>query len=146
MGAYTLESLRVHRISHYADTNKCMNLKVSEIYDLDRSSLTKTEKEIFKAVHCATPRSLSEKTSWYEISIESPTLNEMFEENTKLDIGAEISYTTEQDTQPLLIQHLCLPACQMLKHLDGVGFHNSNGITVERHPKLQPINPPYQFW
>ena len=70
--------------------------------------------------------------AWYEISVSSARADELFEQNKWLELGEEASWTTESLSTANVAQAMYLPACEMIKKMDGVGYWNENGTDVDK--------------
>lgn len=71
----------------------------------------------------------------------------MFKQN--LVLGEEPSWTPEKLSEVNAAQSMYLPACEMLKQMDGVGFYNDNEVDVKAAERQEPSEPesgPYFFW
>ena len=51
-----------------------------------------------------------------------------------MELGAEAAWTPADLFEAGVIDSMLVPACEMLKQMDGVGFYNENGID----PRIQP--------
>lgn len=88
---------------------------------------------------------------WHEVSISCPKADEMFQQNKTLELGEETSWTVEKLSKVEAVQSMYLPACEILKKMDGVGCYNDNEIdarasqssvsSAEAEPPA-----PYFFW
>lgn len=90
-------------------------------------------------------------TSWFEASISSVKAEELFVQNEELTLGEEAEWTAEQLKQDGVFRSLWGPALQMLKEMDSVGHHNSNGQEIrapktEAPTKRREDDPSYSFW
>jgi hypothetical protein len=128
---FHLADLRVNRICQYKSGNKKSTLKISELHSLDIHKLAVPDKliTIFKLFPGPSDRKPFQKLNcWYEVSISCPQLDELLEENKKLQLGEETSWTDKDLLDAGVAQSIYLPACEMLKKMDGVGQHNRNGL------------------
>jgi hypothetical protein len=130
---FQLDGLRVHRISKYRSKDNQAILKVSDIQDLDVRNRSIPDKNItiFEAKRNMSPRKATEKLDfWYEVSISSPLVDDALAQNKLLSLGDEADWTAERFSKMDIAEKTCLPACQMLKQMDGIGYYNDNGIDV----------------
>jgi len=71
--------------------------------------------------------------NWIEVSIHSTKVDELLSQNERLELGDEVGWLPEHFTKADAAQTLYLPACEMLKQMDGIGYHN------EHHMKVRDI-------
>jgi hypothetical protein len=151
--------VRVRRINRYRSIDTKSMLNVSEVRELQMFDTPGDGCIIWKAVGCVAPdSSLTTQQGnrykwfylWHEVSISCPKADEMFEQNNSVELGEETSWDSKKLSEIHAAQSLCLPACAMLKQMDGVGFYNDNNIDVEHilgASEAQQEPPvPYFFW
>jgi len=90
-------------------------------------------------------------TFWHEVSISSVQANKILLENTSLELGDKASWTLQILSNADAAQAMYLPACEMLKKMDGIGYYTENYINpsaaVPPPSKIeQEAHVPYQFW
>lgn len=111
-----------------------------------------TDLTVFKAIPSSIPRPGCEKVDiWHEVSISSVDANKVFEQNKRLELGDEADWTTEYLLKAQALEAMLLPACEMLKKMDGVGFYNDNGVDPsarvrQQYPEEQPQQENQYFW
>ena len=89
--------------------------------------------KIWKATASPVPREGKDRLDfWHEVSISSNKADELFEQNKKLELGDEASWTPESLSKVDAAQAMYLPACEMIKKMDGVGYWNENGVDVKK--------------
>jgi hypothetical protein len=88
---------------------------------------------------------------WHEVSISSVVANKILLENAALELGEEASWTPESLSSVDTAQAIYLPACEMLKKMDGIGHYTDNCVDPcaaappsENTEKDAQV--PYQFW
>ena len=146
----SLDSVRVHRILEYKSMDATSILHISEIHDLDVNSQSGVTHTLYKAEPNLVFRPGCVKVDyWHEVSISSIDAVKDFEENKTLEFGDEASWTPESLSGQNVAEALLRPACEILKHIDGIGYWNDNGIEgdeaappVEKQP--EPVE--YKFW
>jgi len=139
---YDLDGVRVHRISRYKSTDQNSVLEVRECRDLDVGKMG----TVFRAISNIQDRDACEKLDyWHEVNISSGRAEEVLEANIKLELGEEAAWNLSEIKAA---EHIYLPALQMLKQMDGVGWHNDNGIDPRTvpPPPLQQARQNYVFW
>lgn len=137
-GDFVIDGIRVHRISRYSSADHKSVLKVSEITELDVNAIVDptTDITVFKAIPSGILRPGCEKVDlWHEVSISSVDANKVFEQNKKLELGDEAGWTTEYLSKVHALEAMLLPACEMLKRMDGVGYYNDNGVNHSRRAR-----------
>jgi len=130
---FQLGGIRVHRICQYKSKNTKSIFKISEIQSLDiqRLALPGMPLTLFKLSPGPSDRNPCDKLGlWYEASISCSLLDEILKENKKLELGDEAGWKAEELLDIGVAQSLYLPACEMLKKMDGVGQHNRNGLDI----------------
>lgn len=150
---FQLDEIRVHRICTYKSKDQRSILKISELQSLavgDRPMPDHPGMMQFMAISAERDVKPFKKLGiWHEVSISSVVANEMFEENTNLEVGNDASWTPEILSKCEAAQAMYLPALTMLKQMDGVGYHNDHGYP-EESPKVgelkQPSVPMQHFW
>jgi len=82
---------------------------------------------------------------WHEVNISSARAEEVLKANTELELGEEASWDLSKIKAA---EHIYLPALEMLKQMDGIGWWNENGIDIRNRPLPPPQQPqqPYVFW
>lgn len=87
---------------------------------------------------------------WHEVSISCPKADHILEQNKTLELGEETSWTPEKLSAVDALPSLYLPACEMVKQMDGVGFSNNNEMPIQATPapSLAEFQAPqeYYFW
>lgn len=63
---------------------------------------------------------------WYEASVSSLKLDKLLEKNKALRAGERAEWTLPELRQDGILESLCCPALQMLKHMDQVGGLENN--------------------
>lgn len=130
---FQLAGVRVHRICRYKSHNAKSILKVSEMHALDMQMISVPEKTltVFKLSPGPSDWKPCEKLGkWYEVSISCTQLNDMLEENQKLELSEETRWEAKDLLDADVARSLYLPACEMLKKMDGIGQHNHNGLDI----------------
>jgi hypothetical protein len=149
---FSLDGIRVHRVNKYARraagaeggspasaaaraTRDSSYLKIDEVLELYlRNRIAPNKVVVFDAYPHATE---GKKPSdfqgtvpyWFEVSIHSTKVDEVLAQNEKLGLGDEAAWLPEHFVDAA--QALYLPACEMLKQMDGVGYHNDNGKDIQ---------------
>ena len=135
-------------------------MNISEVRELQIDFVKGYDSTIWKAA--ATPESstkleylgtdLSYKWNylWQEVSISCPKADHILEQNKTLELGEETSWTPEKLSAVDTLPSLYLPACEMIKQMDGVGFYNNNEIPILATPAHSLAEfqapPEYYFW
>jgi hypothetical protein len=130
---FQLAGVRVHCICRYKSHNAKSILNISEIHALDIQMRSVPEKTltVFKLSPGPSDRKPCEKLGkWYEVSISCDKLNDVLEQNEKLELGEETRWEAKDLLDTDVARSLYLPACEMLKKMDGIGQHNHNGLDI----------------
>ncbi|CAD6443405.1 e7493fd6-28ec-4b73-84a5-0dc9c15078a9 [Sclerotinia trifoliorum] len=69
-------------------------------------------------------KDLSMETNWQEVSITSVPMNNLLQQNMKLELGEEVQWTIQDLAVKNVSNSFIKPACTMLVQMDGVGFYN----------------------
>ncbi|TAQ83636.1 hypothetical protein B7494_g8040 [Chlorociboria aeruginascens] len=119
--------LRVRRTCKYLSFDQKSILNVTEKFhlELDQRPVPGKNIKIYRGVQYGNQG--GDKV-WHEISITSVPGNAFFEQNKNLESGDEVGWTVKDLTNHDVAASLYKPACIMLKHMDGVGFHNNNHV------------------
>ncbi|KAH6670732.1 hypothetical protein B0J14DRAFT_102216 [Halenospora varia] len=135
---FALNDVRVHQIGNYRSRDSESMLKVSKVQNLVVRR-KKTADELSKVYVCfpfvttAKPCEIhGQMSSWYEVSISSVKADELFKQNEILELGDEAGWSPESISKLNAAQALYLPACEMLKQMDGIGYHSDNGLNLEK--------------
>jgi hypothetical protein len=137
---YGLDGIRVHRVRRYKSTDQNSVLEIDECRDLDVAAMGVPRKPttVFRAISNTQDRIACEKLDyWHEVNISSVRAKEVLEANTKLELGEEADWDLSQP-------NIYLPALEMLKQMDGIGWWNNNGIDIRNRP-LPPQQPQQKF-
>jgi hypothetical protein len=145
---YDLDGVRVHRISRYKSTDQNSILEARDCRDLDvgKMAVPGKPRTVFRAISNIQDRVACEKLDyWHEVNISSGRAEEVLEANTKLKLGEEAAWDLSKIKAA---EHIYLPALEMLKQMDGIGWWNDNGIDVRSRPLPSPQQPQqkYVFW
>lgn len=151
---FAIHYIHVHRIEEYMSTDNKSTLKISTVQELP-FSMTPIEKgtTIYQATTLEFASRdhnpmINRRSFWHQASISSVEADAKFEENKTLELGDLPSWTPESlaGAAPAIY----LPACKMLKGMDGVGYWNDNNVDpnapvgyVETDPDAQ--RPTYSF-
>jgi hypothetical protein len=132
---YKLVAGRVYRIRRYESNDAKSILKISELHSLDihMTPDPKTSSMYFELSPSPSDRKPCEKRGlghWYEVSISSAQLDDLLDQNVKLQLGEEARWTPEGLSRLGFAESIYLPALAMLKKMDGVGQYNNNGVDV----------------
>ena len=133
-GQFTLDALRVHRVTKHMSTRFQTVLMISEIQDLDvnQAHISDRELYVFDAKRNLNPRKPTEKVdAWYEASLSCPVLDQQLRNSENSGTGGISKWRSEALSVGNLDEQLFLPACQMLKKIDGIGYYTDNEINVE---------------
>ena len=143
----------VHHTSKYKSADKAANsfLSVSEIRALDvdcRCPFEGATFQIYKAESPPQRQNDSEGLNvWHEVNISSAKVDELLKQNTSLGLGDEAEWSPEMLNELDAANSICLPACEMLKQMDGVGIHNDNGVDFRELSTSRSSPPkPFFFW
>jgi hypothetical protein len=129
---FELAGVRVYRICQYKSKDVKSILKISELNLLDIVP-SNPEKSLtyFKLLPGPAGRKACTRLGqWFEVSISSVQLDSLLEQNKNLEFGEEAAWTPEEVSDLEIAKSIYLPACEMLKKMDGIGQHNDNGIDV----------------
>jgi hypothetical protein len=147
-----LDDIRLHKINFHQSTNKRSILVLTEIQAFVWQIEQPKGKQNIQVIsaHCdkIIPGSAGDSEArWFTASIESVRGKEILAQNADLELGDEAGWTPETFAKADILGDLYIPACQMLKQIDGVGYHNNNGVQrTFRQPKTEPKEPEYRFW
>lgn len=129
---FQLEELQVKRVLRYPSEDGSSTLNITEVQSLDiqGSAVPNNEQvSVFEGAPGHNNQPPTEKLGqWWEATISSPEADAAFEENKTLELGDEPTWTPDTLSKMHVASALYLPACEMLKQMDGVGFLNRNGI------------------
>ncbi|KAF4634029.1 hypothetical protein G7Y89_g4089 [Cudoniella acicularis] len=141
--AYRFDGIRVHRITRYSGSDSESMLKVSQIDSLviKRKPIPNIDREVFIAYpHVADSKVCqSQLGSWYEVGISSTKADDLFKQNKSLELGSEAGWTPESISRLEAARSMYLPACGMLKQMDGIGYHNDHGVGFVRPANEQSV-------
>ena len=151
---FAVFGVRVRRVARYKSLHGNSMLNVSEVRELQMFDTEGEVCTIWKAVGCPEPDtllSLGYKMFyiWHEVSISCPEADAMFEQDKDIELGEEASWDTKKLSEIHTIQALYLPACEMLKRMDGIGFYNDNGMdarAVQSAYEVEKQPAEYYFW
>lgn len=153
---FVIHGVRVRRVSRYPSLDTKSILNVSEVRELQMEEAAGDNRMIYKWFGSLDPSvwlaafGYKHLFLWHEVSISCPKADEIFELNKTLELGEEASWTAERLSTVDAVSSLYLPACEMVKHMDGVGFYNDNGMSVQTVPCSSfaetVTGPPHYFW
>lgn len=148
-----IDSILVRHIAKYqsADSDANSILRISEVKALDVDSRCPYPGATFQIYKAEPPQEHLEEPGdlniWHEASISNVKLNEQLKQNTILELGDEAVWTPEKLEELGAVTAMYLPACEMLKQMDGVGYYNDNAINVQETSASESSPPkPYIFW
>ena len=128
---FGLDDVTVRRICEHKSKDNKSILKVSECIALDTNSARNDEKTV--TVYSAMPghadrRPCEKLNRWYEVTVSSPEVDQLLEQNKSLELGDEAGWTVDNLMDINAAEAFGLPACQMLKQMDAIGCRNNNGV------------------
>ena len=151
-----IDGIRCQRITEYETKDRKSLLRVSEITELTKSlmKVPETDTMIFVAEEKLGYRPGCESVDfWHEVSISSVEVDKVMQQNLNLELGDEAAWTPKQLSDLEGMEAMCLPAFEMLKQMDGIGFWNENLIdrTYRQGPDTLPTQdsqqkPRFQWW
>jgi hypothetical protein len=148
-----IDSILVHHIAKYNSIDKAANsiLSVSEIRALDVDCRCPFEGATFQIYKAESPPQQQNDTEglnvWHEASISSAKIDELLKQNISLELGEEAEWSPEMLDKPDAADSIILPACEMLRQMDGVGMHNNNGVDLQELLTIKSSPPkPFFFW
>jgi hypothetical protein len=133
---FKILSIRVHRMNKHTSPDGKSYLKIDEVQDLSircRSALQKPA-IVFDASPWVEDELHSEAfliPNWIEASIYSTEVDDLLSQNQKLELGDEAGWLPEHFAKADAAEALYLPACEMLKQMDGIGYHNEHPKKVQ---------------
>lgn len=152
-----IDSILVHHTTKYKGVGREENsiLSISQIKALDvdcRYPFPGADFQIYKASSPPDDQNEAENLhSWHEASISSFKADEQLKQNKTLELGDEATWTPETLEKMGTAKSLYLPACEMVKQMDGIGYHNDNGINPQEFQSFMkgnqtPSPQAYQWW
>ena len=146
--------VRMRRISRYRSVLANSMLNISEVRELQMFDSLGEGCTVWKIMGCTETDTqlLTEGHKWFyiwhEVSISCPDADKLFEQNKIVELGEEAPWDFEKLSNINAIQSLYIPACEMLKQMDGVGFYNDNGAEASSARNAQRFKKetPYYFW
>lgn len=67
---------------------------------------------------------------WFEMSLSSRRVEELFQENAGMDFGQAAGWTAEALDNEGVFGDICRPAFSMVSMMDGIGLANDNGLAA----------------
>lgn len=151
-----IDDILVHHVTRYHSAGgRKSTLNVNRIIALNVDSAYPNPSKRLQVYKAAPPskdqRETGDLNMWYEVSISSAQVDTLLRQNTALELGNEADWTTERLLQLDAARVMYLPACEMLKQMDGVGSYNNNGIgrempSEETKEKKESDPENYFFW
>jgi hypothetical protein len=147
-----LEGIRLHKVNSHRSTSNKSILVLTEILDLECQIGKPKGQDNVHVISARCDKMIpgsdgDGEKRWFTASIESVRGNEILAQNVDLELGDEAGWTPETFATVGVLGDLYIPACQMLKEMDDVGFYNNNGVRrAPRAPKPEPPQTPYSFW
>jgi len=130
-------------------------LKISEVHspDIHKTSIPKEDMTYFQLLPAPPERKPCEKPGlgyWFEVSISSPQLDSLLEQNETLELGEEAKWTPESLSNLGYGKSIYLQACEMLKQMDGIGQYNNNEVEMKPEQAMMEMNtkrtPEDDYW
>jgi hypothetical protein len=152
-----IDSILVHHITRHksAEREESSILSISEIKALDVDCRYPFQGANFQIYKASSPPDDQNETehldSWHEASISSVKSDEQLKQNSTLELGDEATWTAETLEKVDAAKSMYLPACEMVKQMDGIGYHNNNGIVPQEFRGFMkrnqtPSPQEYQWW
>ena len=126
-------------------------MSVSEIRALDVDCTYPFDEAAFLIYRAESPHQQQNQAGslnvWHEVSISSAKVDEQLQKNKNLEFGDEAKWSPEMLNELNAANAICLPACEMLKKMNGVGIHNDNGVNLP-DPSTNKVSPPIKpyYW
>jgi hypothetical protein len=153
---FAIHGVRVRRISRYPSLNTKSLLNVAEVRELQMDEASGDSCMIYKWFGSLDPSTwladfgYKHLFLWHEVSISCPMADEILEQNKTLELGEEAFWTPEMLLNVDAVPSIYLPACIMVKQMDGIGFYNNNEMTVQTAQSSSVAGtetaPPWYFW
>lgn len=129
--------IQVHRMYRYKSPDQKSVLRIKESRKLHASYISVGDNFVHHAISKKpageVSNQLGNQCHWFEFSVLSTSIEEALRLNKSLEIGEEARWDEKKTFDDETLQTLYVPACQMLKKIDGVGFHNDNGYRPNRY-------------
>lgn len=141
-----IDSILVHHTTKYKSAGREENstLNISQIKGLDVDSRYPFAGAKFQIYRASSPPNDQKEPehldSWYEASISSIKADELLKQNNTLELGDEATWTAETLENMGAAKSIYLPACEMIKQMNGIGYHNDNGIDPQQLQGLMKKN------
>jgi hypothetical protein len=137
----TFNFVRVLRTTLYPSTGNGSQLKITEVHDLKFEK--HSNKNTYYAFEAESVMEEGKPTMWYQMSLTSPIAERVLEENINLEFGEQTTWSEgDFDERVHVFKSLCLPACYMVKKMDGMGYYNDNGYLAPPVPSALPAMAP----
>lgn len=141
MRAYQVEILLV-RTCHvaYYGRNRTdsmpspSTLEIRKVHDMTRTNVIHAEDRI-TAIYEQHPgdQQLGVLPTWFEASIQSKLINQVFQQNRSLEFGEEVEWSTAKLQKAGAFDDLIISATELVKKIDRVGSSGNNHQDVMTH-------------
>jgi len=115
-------------------------LNVTQVFDMHVvSKVGERGKKVYRAwiPGSKDPERPDEEPMWIEMSISSTKIGDLLKQNEALGVGQETAWKVEDFLTDGTLSSIYVPACTLVRKMDGIGFYNDNGLV----PSIGRFNP-----
>ncbi|KAI1206487.1 uncharacterized protein F4807DRAFT_470226 [Annulohypoxylon truncatum] len=128
--AYNVEmlALRTRNIASYTKFNTTPDvMEICEVHDMGPSDITEDDSKL-TVVFQQRPayQQLGQLGTWYEVSMQSKTVNKALQQNRDLELGEEVDWSPEKLQESGAFDELIRSTMDVVKNIDGVGYWGDN--------------------
>ncbi|KAI9731959.1 MAG: hypothetical protein M1834_004410 [Cirrosporium novae-zelandiae] len=137
-----VESVLVRRrcsYEHHQHSDIILNITEVQVLNVQR---LEENQAILRAISCNIPTMIRDHDRWYEVSLTSQFIDEVFDENMELGIGEIASWTPDMilNNTEQSVPSLWSVTRTLVHAIDNVGFHNKGPSTAP------PLGNKLQIW
>ncbi|KAI2464562.1 hypothetical protein F4781DRAFT_439477 [Annulohypoxylon bovei var. microspora] len=109
------------------DNTTSTMMEIREVHDMAPTGITETTDKV-TALFQQRPVSeqLGHLGTWYEVSMQSKTVNKALQQNRDLELGEEVDWSPEKLQESGAFDELIRSTIEVVKNIDGVGYWGDN--------------------
>ncbi|ESZ90376.1 hypothetical protein SBOR_9233 [Sclerotinia borealis F-4128] len=121
---FLIHQLKIRKTRTFDSLDRKSKLHITEVDKSCGHELLVKDQGMFVYIFQEEKKDLDMEINWQEVSITSVVMNDLLQQNMKLELGEEASWTLQDLAVKKVSNTFIHPACVMLAQMDGVGFYN----------------------
>ncbi|KAI0889279.1 uncharacterized protein GGS22DRAFT_196882 [Annulohypoxylon maeteangense] len=128
-------AFRTRNIASYTKFNGASDvMEICEVHDMDPSDITEGDSKVTVQLEQRDVyQQLGQLGTWYEVSMQSKTVNKALQQNRNLEFGEEVDWSPKKLQETGAFDELIRSTIEVVKNIDGVGYWGDNNQDTVIH-------------